>query len=351
MKPEAMSDKAELPWQKRAFYLLAAFLLTALIAVFGLDILVRVIAPQPGNMRWLVPDARYGHVMRADADEHYAFAGTDFVMEVKTNSLGLRDKELKPRLKNEPTVVFMGDSVTFGHGLNVDQRFDTLLGSMIAQAGLSFRLINTGVNAWGTLQETRWVSDHFKILEPDIIVLTFTGNDPSDDAYFLKKGQSFDVVRFPGKRWLRDHSHLYRLVTHYAFVVYHSFAVSRQSRTEPDAPIDRQSGSVITEAEWNSTKEILRSFRDEFRAYNPNSVILIQPAAPKENHIAAHLRAFADELGFVFIDMAPRVRDVPAEDLRLPYDGHWSPRMHAISAEAIFDALKRLAGPSTGQNP
>lgn len=334
---------AALPRRRRAFYLLAALLLTASVTFGGLELLIRVFSPQPGSMPWLVPDKRYGHVMLAGANERYALTGTNFVMEVKINAFGLRDEELRPRREGEKTVVFMGDSVTFGHGLNVDQRFDTLLDAKLAGAGLPYRLINTGVNAWGTLQETRYVRDHFNALEPDIIVLTFTGNDPSDDAYFREKGQSFDVVRFPGKQWLREHSHLYRLATHYAFVLYHSYSVKRQSRAEPTAGIDQQSGSLITQAQWRSTREILHEFRDDFLTYNPPGVILIQPSAPQEEHIATRLRTLADELGFIFIDMAERVREVPAEELRLPYDNHWSPLMHAISAQHLLEALHELS--------
>ena len=330
---------APLSRRRRALYLVAALTITAMVAALVLEATIRYVAPQPGPMRWLQPDPRYGHVMRPNANERYSFEGTDFVMEVNTNSLGLRDTELRAARDNEQTVLFLGDSVTFGHALNVDQRFDTLLDIQLAEAGRSYRLINAGVNAWGTLQATRYAADHFDTFDPDVIVLTFTGNDPSDDAYFLEKGQSFDVVRFPGKRFLRDHSHLYRLATHYAFVIYHSLTTKRQSRAEADTPIDKQSGHVISEEQWTATHTILRNFRDAFLAHSPEGAILLQPSAPKEEHIRAHLQTICNELGFVFIDMSAHVRDIPAADLRLPYDGHWSPLMHKISAEKLFGAL------------
>lgn len=334
-----------IPRGRRVLYLGGALLLTAAVSFFLLELLVRLLAPQPATMGWLMPDTAYGHRMRPNYHQRYPFTGTDFVMEVRTNALGHRDPTPRPPRPGEKTLVFLGDSVTFGHGVNIEDRFDTLLAGLLQDAGLSYRLINTGVNAWGTLQETRYLRDHFEQLDPDILVITFTGNDPSDDAYFREKGQSFDVVRFPGKAFLRSHSHLFRLATHRVFVLYHSIAVKRHSRAHPDIEIDAQSGALITQAQWASTVDILRSFRDAFRIYNPDGRILIQPAAPAHAALGAHLAAIADELGLIFVDMSAQVRDIPPAELRLPYDPHWNPRMHAISAEGLFRALQTLDAP------
>lgn len=334
-----------MPRSKRLLYLGGAALVSTTIAGLVLEVLVRLLAPQPANMAWLAPDAAYGHRMRPNYHQLYPFAGTDFVMEVHTNALGHRDAPSRAKRPGEKTIVFVGDSVTFGHGVNIDDRFDTLLDGMLQEAGLPYRLINTGVNAWGTLQATQYMRDHFEQLEPDILTITFTGNDPSDDAYFREKGQSFDVVRFPGKAFLRSHSHLFRFTTHRIFVLYHSIAVKRGSQDDPGAIIDTQSGALITEAQWASTAGILQSFRDAFLSYNPDGHILIQPAAPWEGAIAAHLETMADELGLVFVDMSAQVRDVPPGELRLSYDPHWSPRMHAIVAESLFHVFQTLDAP------
>lgn len=324
---------------RRVLYIAGAILVTAALAAGGLELGLRLFAPQPGPMRWLVPDARYGHRMRPNFHQRYPFLGTDFVMDVQTNAHGLRDEEIRPEEDGERTVVFVGDSVTFGHGLNVGDRFDTLLDEKLEEAGYNYRLINTGTNAWGTLQETRFIRDHFDDFEPDIIVVTFTGNDPSDDAYFRRKGQSFDEIMFPGKRFLRNHSHLYRLATRYAFIVYHSFTVRRRQRNDAPAVLDTHSGSLITDEQWQSTRAILRNFDEAFRNYNPDGRVLIQPAAPQNAELAEKLRQLAAELDWTFVDMSAAVEDLPPEALRLPYDGHWSKRLHRISAKFLYERL------------
>lgn len=320
-------------------YIAGAFLVTALLVAIALELFLRAFFPQPGPMRWLVPNERYGHTMRHNFHQRYPFAGTRFVMDVRTNSAGLRDEEIPPKAPGQETIVFVGDSVTFGHGLNVEDRFDTLLDNMLEDAGSKYRLINTGTNAWGSLQETRFIRDRFQDFQPDILVITFTGNDPSDDAYFREKGQSFDEVMFPGKRFLRNNSHLYRLATHYAFLLLHTYLVSKQVSDENDAHLDPYSGSVITDDQWQSTHEIFQDFAEAFRTYNPNGRVLLQSAAPQNTEINARLQELAGDLGWTFVDMYDAVKDLPPDALRLPYDGHWSKRLHHISAQHLFDAL------------
>ena len=87
------------------------------------------------------------------------------------------------------------------------------------RGGREYRLINTGVQGWGTLQKTRYALDHFEDFAPEIVVITFCRNDPSDSAYFLKKGHSFDAVWFPGKVFLRNNPHLYRFLNRQVFLV------------------------------------------------------------------------------------------------------------------------------------
>ena len=47
-----------------------------------LEIGVRVFAPQQETMRWMLPDTRYGHVMKPEFHQRYSFLGSDYVMDV-----------------------------------------------------------------------------------------------------------------------------------------------------------------------------------------------------------------------------------------------------------------------------
>ena len=117
-------------WARRVGHrlLFAAFLGVTALAV--LEILVRVFAPQQEPSLWLEPDARYGHVMKTNFHQQYHFLGSDFVMDVRTNAQGLRDDDIEPHSDSVKTILFLGDSFTFGHGVNVADRFDKRLAAL-----------------------------------------------------------------------------------------------------------------------------------------------------------------------------------------------------------------------------
>lgn len=325
--------------------------LGSLLAVVVLELAVRWFCPQEPPSLWLEPDARYGHVMKKHFHQDYPFLGSGFVMTVNTNALGFRDEEPAPYQEGIKTILFLGDSFTFGHGVNVPDRFDTRLKELCRDQGRSFRFLNVGVSAWGTLQETRYVRDHLDLLRPDIVVLTFCENDPYDDAYFLEHGVSFDHVTFPGKLFLRKHFHLFRLLQHrYLLFLLERRVQNAAPGTTADADASRHpevrvsdASVVIPESYWDKTFAYLREFQRDFLDYNPKGVLLIQATQPTQPDIREHLKAFANDRDIFYVDLAEAADALTPEQRRLPYDGHWSPAMHNISAQALLETLMRLS--------
>jgi acyl-CoA thioesterase-1 len=75
-----------------------------------------------------------------------------------------------------PVVVFLGDSLTAGLGLNEDQAYPSLLGKKLRQEGLPVRVINAGVSGdttAGGLSRLSWLLNQ----HPDVVVVALGGND------------------------------------------------------------------------------------------------------------------------------------------------------------------------------
>ncbi len=75
-----------------------------------------------------------------------------------------------------PVVVFLGDSLTAGLGLNEDQAYPALLGKQLQQEGLPVRVINAGVSGdttAGGLARLSWLLNQ----HPDVVVVALGGND------------------------------------------------------------------------------------------------------------------------------------------------------------------------------
>jgi acyl-CoA thioesterase-1 len=75
-----------------------------------------------------------------------------------------------------PLVVFLGDSLTAGLGLPVDQAFPAVVARALAEKGRPIRVVNAGVSGdttAGGLRRAEWVLSQ----RPDVVVLALGAND------------------------------------------------------------------------------------------------------------------------------------------------------------------------------
>jgi acyl-CoA thioesterase-1 len=77
---------------------------------------------------------------------------------------------------DRPLVVFLGDSLTAGLGVNEDQAYPAVVGERLAAAGHPVRVLNAGVSgdtSAGGLRRLRWVLAQ----QPDVMVVALGSND------------------------------------------------------------------------------------------------------------------------------------------------------------------------------
>jgi len=73
-------------------------------------------------------------------------------------------------------VIFLGDSLTAGHGLSADEAFPALVEQALRQKGLAVRVVNAGVSgdtAAGGLDRLAWLLEQ----HPDVLVVGLGAND------------------------------------------------------------------------------------------------------------------------------------------------------------------------------
>lgn len=76
----------------------------------------------------------------------------------------------------EVRIVFLGDSLTAGHGLGEDEAFPALVGQRLEREGLAVRVVNAGVSGdttAGGLRRLDWLLHQ----RPDVVVVGLGGND------------------------------------------------------------------------------------------------------------------------------------------------------------------------------
>lgn len=316
------------------------------------EVVVRVAWPQVDAEQWFESNTRYGHTLKANFHQRYRYPKAGVAYDVRTNSLGLRDREYDLGRRDVRRVVLMGDSFTFGEGVDAAETFDEKLEALLARDGRPYEVLNTGVGGWGTIQATRFAKDHFADFRPDVIVYTFCANDPGDDRAFLRgeRDNEHGRVPFPFKIFVRNHSHLYRFL----FFKYETLRwrreMDRMHRVDPNLVVDPQSGGAISEGDWPGILARIRDFHREFLAYNPRGLLLVQASHPLGEDIRRHL-ATLSEGSLRFVDLHDEAARLGRRGMRLPYDGHWSGPMHTVSAAALQAAIRRWeqAPPAGGQ--
>ncbi len=122
------------------------------------------------------PDAVFGRVLKP------GFAGRhvtdEFAVGVRVNSLGMRGPEIsKEKRKGTFRVAFVGDSFTFGWGVEVEQSFVGQLREQWQDRIPRVEVLDFGVPGWSADQVLVLLRRQLFDFEPDLVVLQMCVND------------------------------------------------------------------------------------------------------------------------------------------------------------------------------
>ena len=104
----------------------------------------------------------------------------EFTARYRTDALGLRDGPWRAAGGDSaarPRVLLVGDSFTFGHGLDDGATWAALLAAGLRAGGASVDVVNAGVPGYSTANEAAWLERLLPRLRPDAVVLAFLPND------------------------------------------------------------------------------------------------------------------------------------------------------------------------------
>lgn len=166
--------------KQTAFWLiLVGVVLLSGIVIF--EVLLRLFAPQPYIYPRYQYSERYGQtlypstVMVAERPGRWRFTYT-------TNEFGLRGPTVLVSNRYElPNIAVIGDSYTFGNGVNDGEPYPAILADLLAGQA---HVVNLGVPGYGLTQQIRHFYEFGQVYEPSIVLLQFTNNDPADNLFY-----------------------------------------------------------------------------------------------------------------------------------------------------------------------
>lgn len=160
---------------KNILFSLSLVIISIVLFALFLEIIFRVYFPQfrQDENGMPVPDDVIGYSWRPNYSEKIYSFDNFKLARVHINSQGLRqDYDLGPKVKKRILVV--GDSFTFGVGLNQDETFPVMLNNLL---GDEWEVVNAGIWGIGTVQSILLVHKYEQIVDPDIVIYLFYPND------------------------------------------------------------------------------------------------------------------------------------------------------------------------------
>jgi hypothetical protein len=281
----------------------------------------------------------------------------EYDTRVTTNQHGLRNPPLA--LEKPPgttRILCVGDSMTFGKGVEDDEPFCSLLEGRLnsgppAGESARYEVLNAGVVSYGTAHELRYLQLRGLRFQPDLVILQLFFNDFQDnvgsslfeldaDGNLVEGGADprlrrlvrvFDLLPF---RSLLDASHLFNHLRLYLNITIPRSAApgggeTREKRGKPERLL----------------QALLSRFVDTCEAA---AVRLLVVAVDLSEAQVLAVRAVLDPRAVPFVEL--RWRDKHPERY-YPVDGHWNREGHRAAAAVIEPYLRELLGGARSSEP
>lgn len=302
---------------------------------------------------FLPPGHRFIHPqMIVEPDAHRIFFHkanqSAFTMDKPfvTNSLGFREeRELSVPKNGEFRIFALGDSITVGVGVAAEDTYAKQLENRLSQAGLSIRVINGGVGAYGPWQEVDVLKEKGQAVQADVVTLQLHWNDlyPTPESItpmsvkeaeqqerspkYLRYLKRSRLLLFLRERWsILWNTKRPSFDWNHREMIYHG-------RTDP-----------YLEKAYGDVGESLEEFAALGRGHFVPILLIVpipmqvQQADPPPIYFQERIGSLAKQAGLRTIDLLPVLREAYQKDrdLYIPWDGeHFSQRGHRVIADTL----------------
>ena len=311
------------------------------------------------------PHARYRHRW---ADREVAF---------RINGQGMRSdcEFLRAKPAGAVRVISVGDSFTMGYEVAQDETFSSLLERTLRARGVRAEVLNAGVSGYGTAEAYVYLTRELMAYEPDLVLLSFNGNDLVDnirsglfrlnpthgrleaaaDSY-VPGGRLADFLNTnPLLGWLSESSNAFALVKEEMNGLVKE-AITRRNLELLESAEDRGSPEDYEAEAERLAGALLESIYGLTRSHGVSLVIQSIPARLENPD------RLVDQFPYHHFDVRREgVVFVPTTSFLAPWLGreplvnrqahaHWTPFSHRIAGEAIARAIeKKNLVPATGK--
>jgi hypothetical protein len=253
-----------------------------------------------------------------------------FGFPLRTNHLGMRGGPIsKAKPKDTLRILCLGDSVTFGLGVDEESTFVALLERQLNErsGARHTEVLNGAVPGWGGMDELLYLRDEGMSLEPDVVLLVFIPNDILDLTSPEEKESRQAEAGLLGRFFLGS-SAFDGLYLHSFFK--HLYWLRLQRRGD----LERLAG--IRNFEQNPVA---------LDAYRQCLAMMVELTGARARLVVVdtlgrdYMKRFAGELGLQRMTILPDVEATPPEFRLSEVDAHPNRACHKFIADKILEQL------------
>ena len=146
---------------------------------------------------------------------------------LESNRDGFRTAELRPKAPGVIRIVTLGDSSTFGWGVDPEYTYQRLLEDRLADGTTEVEVLNLGMPGHTTRHGMAMFDHYARALDPDLVVLQFGANDARLVLQSADELLAIDETWRGGARSLLMRVATFRLMRRLIFSAFDPFAASR----------------------------------------------------------------------------------------------------------------------------
>lgn len=297
------------------------------------------------TMGEFVPNRTFRFLYYEDIGDASDPSRANHIAVARINALGLRGRDFpaeKPA--NTWRILFIGDSFTFGEGVQDDETFASILEERLqleaANGERTYHVINAGVPGYNTKDEVLNLRAKWLDLEPDTVVLVFYLNDAYDDNRFAALISGSAEGEFGRELRFESRSHLLRFLADRVF----RWQMGRRITKIYEGQFFDQ--PEIAGHDWEGSKKALRQASELMRERGIRFAMVIFPElhALNDSHpfknIYRRIHAYAESLGIPVLNLFPVFEGRSDSDLWVHVtDHHPNAEAHRVAADAIWSFL------------
>jgi hypothetical protein len=303
-------------------------------------------------------------------DSHYGYYG-DFKVKIRINKEGFRGHDLQMGQKRN--ILFLGDSFTFGYGVENDQVFMNVLERKLANSGLS--LINCGfADGYSPDLYYLFLKKQLSYLSPELVIIGIcAANDISDMQYNEWADNNLSILKIKCSRFYVDGNHRLRDNPEYGLGG-KFFTGSKKTALLPKVKAALRDNSYLlnfvisrirmanfknkNQLDFNVPKAVLSEsdakqrfamavskIRDLLNENKIGSLFILIPS--KEDFAGAsgdfaYIDNYMSQNKYAYLNLLTefKKRGLGPDKIYFRYDGHWNSYGHSVVGAILYDYFK-----------